>query len=111
MKRFAILIILFSLVLSGCQPASNYMLKRNINGVIKEKSIDEQEHYTKYVKVLQSDGSFELIKSVSYKGFWDYSNMGDSIIKKPGTLDLHVIKNGKDSVFKYTGSPWAFKLF
>ena len=109
MKRIGLFAYL--IVFLGCQPVSTYIQKQDIQGVAVEIWIDTRNHNMNTITIRQIDGSFFYLNDVDYPGSWEYIKKGDSIIKKKGELDMHVIRNEKDSVFHFDTSSFGYKLF
>jgi hypothetical protein len=96
-------IVFFMLVLSGCTD-KNLFYRAEIHSEICDKYIDEFNHNTEKICVMEEDECSNIIQTGPITGLWEYANIGDSLIKERDTYILTVKKgNGDSKDFEYTG--------
>lgn len=73
-----------------------------VEGTVKRKFRDKDSHMWKTVEYAGDKGiSFTtLIFRNDESGAYDFLMQGDSIIKKPGSLDLQVFRDGQKRIYK-----------
>ena len=72
-----------------------------IQGTVKLKFRDKDNHMWKTVEYTDDIGSFTtLIFRNDESGAYDFLIQDDSIVKKRGSLDLQVFRNGQEQAYK-----------
>jgi len=105
-----VILIIFRFVLPylnekehGCLVQKDVYLQR-INSIVEKKFIDTPNHNLKKIIYLdENNNENEFVFIAEYKDMYDSLNVGDSIIKKQGTLLYRVRSKhtGKLSLFKF----------
>lgn len=99
-------ILFVSCVLLTLLSCEFYVRKQTYNmdvkGVIVNKYIDKKQHNSEIYIIKKYTGeNYFLLANYFYK-LWDYAEIGDTIIKNPGSFDLMVIKNnGEKKTFNH----------
>lgn len=78
--------------------------KKNVYGKVTEKYKDENNHGAPTIVYENKDGQFKfhVIDWARNSDFWDYLEVGDSIIKPSGTLTMEIKKaNGESKEYQY----------
>ncbi len=88
---------LWFLAPSGNCEAENSLKKEKFNGNVVKKYIDREQHLYPTLKL----ANYNRIVVVDYdkSGFYPFVQIGDSLIKEKGSLDIRLIRNELDTVF------------
>lgn len=102
----AIIVLLASLLMFSCGVdfSRKEVEKTNISGRITKKYLDTWNHEVQTVICRSGVNEFKYQMSAwsGTNDFWEYLQVGDSIIKPPGTLTLRVKKaNGDYKDYQY----------
>lgn len=81
--------------------------QKEFNGIILDKYIDPNEHQNKTIILMQDNIERTIIFNLEKSGIYGFFEIGDSIIKDAGTLQIRVIRHDLDSVLEmeFSGLP------
>lgn len=80
--------------------AVNAYRMKEYNGVVIDKFIDRDEHNFKKIIVNEDNMKKTLLFNIETSGIFDYFEVGDSIIKRNGSLQVRVLRHDLDTVLK-----------
>lgn len=80
--------------------AVNAYRQEEFQGTIIKKFIDRNEHNFNKVIITEDQDIRTVLFDIETSGIYDYFEIGDSIIKEAGTLQIRVIRHDKDTVLK-----------
>lgn len=102
---YFIFILLVVILISLSNRYGNYQTKKfynelSFNGIISKKYINRKQHNYPILEIVRTDKKNQEINlSTDKSGLFEYVQVKDSIIKVPGSLDVHVFRNAKDTIF------------
>lgn len=81
--------------------------QKEFTGIILDKYIDIKEHQNKTIILKEDYNERTIIFNLEKNGIFDFFEVGDSIIKVAGTLQVRVIRHNIDTVLdmKFSGLP------
>jgi hypothetical protein len=107
-KIITLFVCIPAITFYGCIDRHN-IYNKELHNVICEKYIEESNHYSKRLRITESNECTYVITTLNFRGLWEYAEVGDSVIKKPETYLLLVKKeNGQSKDFEYTGGSLEF---
>ncbi|TKG87742.1 hypothetical protein EYV94_28005 [Puteibacter caeruleilacunae] len=76
------------------------MRERSLNGLVTDKKIDVQNHSRPTIIIQQNESKIELDMLRDRSNFYNYVNIGDSITKPHGSIEIHVFSSKKDTLIR-----------
>ncbi|HRW21694.1 MAG TPA: hypothetical protein PLO05_09845 [Bacteroidales bacterium] len=74
--------------------------KEEFQGTIIKKFIDKNEHSFKKVIITENQDKRTILFDIETSGIYDYFEIGDSIIKEKGTLEVRIIRHDLDTILE-----------
>jgi len=83
-----------------CVSIKKKYVNKGYNGIINRKFEDKENHAlpTLIIKEENQRKIFGSFRDIS--GLYEYSQVGDSIIKEKGSLKVKIIRDDKETIFK-----------
>jgi hypothetical protein len=94
---FLVIVIVIAVKPSNECSNENKIKEKVLIGIIKHKYLDSNNHYTKTIIVSGTQKIYFYNNEKSK--FYNYAHIGDSLYKPKGSLEVHVFRNDKDTVF------------
>lgn len=93
-----ILVILTAVICCSCSNCYEYTIRLDFTGLIVDKKEDLNNHAYPSFEIKQ-DSVKKSFGGVSFYDLYDLVDIGDSLIKKSGSLDFKIVK--KDTIIYY----------
>jgi len=77
---------------------SDYLRAEEYSGIVVEKFINTKQHNYKTVIIEQNGESYTILFDFEMGGFYEFIEVGDSISKRKGTLDVQLIRKDLDTI-------------
>jgi hypothetical protein len=98
-----ILVIIFlvyqTMNLPSCEVYYEQEKEIHYNGIITKKFIDEKEHNYPIIKIDEGEKIIVYNLSSDISGLFDFLKEGDRVIKRQGTNNIVVQRDGKEASF------------
>jgi len=97
---FTVIVFLFTkkaLEFTSGNP-SEYYSNDFYSGVVVKKFIDREQHNYRTIIIEQYDNEYTLIFSFVMGGLYEFIEVGDTLSKKSGTLDLRLNRKDLDTL-------------
>lgn len=96
----SIIIYLFTnkvMEMTSGNPA-DYYIDDEYSGVVINKFIDKEKHNYRTVIIKKEDKEHTVVFSFVMGGLYEFIEVGDTLFKKTGTLELHLKRKNLDTV-------------
>ncbi|PKP24250.1 MAG: hypothetical protein CVU03_13225 [Bacteroidetes bacterium HGW-Bacteroidetes-2] len=76
----------------------DFIFKEEYSGLVKQKYIDKEQHNFKTIIVKQKNKEYTILFDFVMGGLYEFIEVGDTLSKKSGTLDLRLKRKDLDTL-------------